>query len=123
MFDVDERVPFVFNVSFAANARPLCAMQAAADAVARVLGADADGKDVNLARQWIFPEVEDFLSQPCAMLRNGEITEAQWADPGLNAEQRVRVLIGFEGCVCVDALRLFSSRSPLFRCFSRLCRA
>ena len=106
MFGPGERVPFAFNVSFAANARPLCAMQAAADAVARVLSADPDNKGVNLARQWIFPDSTDFVSQPCAMLRGGEITEAQWIDPGLNAEQRVRCLVFGNLCVMTDSDRL-----------------
>ncbi len=106
MFSAGERVPFAFNVSFAANARPLCAMQAAADAVARVLGADSDNKGVNLARQWIFPDITDFVSQPCAMLRGGEITETQWIDPGLNAEQRVRCSVLRDVCVLTDSGRL-----------------
>ncbi|KAF8966899.1 P-loop containing nucleoside triphosphate hydrolase protein [Flammula alnicola] len=90
VFGADETVPFFFNVSFMTNARPVCVMQAAVTTVARILSSQEEG--VNLARQWLFPEIEDFTDKPSVMLRNGQIAEAQWVDAGLNAEQRLAVI-------------------------------
>ena len=80
-------VPFTFNVSFMTNARPVCLMESAVAAVSYILTSADSG--TNLARQWIFPDPEDFVDGPSVMLLNGEIKEEQWVDQGLNEEQRV----------------------------------
>lgn len=84
-------VPFNFNVSFMTNSRPLCLMEAAVAAVSNVLTSAESG--TNLARQWIFPDPEDFANGPSVMLLNGEIKEDQWKDQGLNEEQRLAVTL------------------------------
>ncbi len=92
-------------------------MQAAADAVARVLGADSDNKGVNLARPVDIPRHHRFC-QPA-------VRDATWwrdhgdtvIDPGLNAEQRVRCSV-FEGCMCVDGQRPFKRLARSHRCFT-----
>jgi len=93
VLDADDPVPFNFNVSFMTNARPLCLMEAAVTAVSNVLTSAEIG--TNLARQWIFPDPEDFTNGPSVMLLNGEIKEEQWKDKGLNEEQRVSRPIQF----------------------------
>lgn len=90
VFGTGEHIPFVFNISFMTNARPLCTMQSAVDTVSRILSSNTPG--MNLARQWIFPEVADVAAKPGAMLEDGEIKETQWEDSGLNEEQRVSAL-------------------------------
>ncbi|KDR78399.1 hypothetical protein GALMADRAFT_245562 [Galerina marginata CBS 339.88] len=84
----EDVVSFKFNISFMTNARPLCLMQNAVGFVANILNAEETG--VNLARQWIFPEPEDFTNAPSMLLKAG-IAEEQWVDQGLNAEQRLAV--------------------------------
>jgi len=87
VLEPDDPVPFNFNVSFMTNAQPLCLMEAAVAAVSNVLTSAELG--TNLARQWIFPDPEDFANGPSVMLLNGEIKKDQWVDQGLNEEQRV----------------------------------
>lgn len=86
-----DSVPFTFNVSFRTNARPICLMESVVAAVSYILTSAEFG--TNLARQWIFPETEDFVNGPSVMLLNGEIKEEQWVDQGLNDEQRVSRLL------------------------------
>lgn len=82
-----DSVPFTFNVSFMTNARPLCLMESVVAAVSYILTSAEFG--INLARQWIFPDPEDFVTGPSVMLLNGKIKEDQWVDQGLNEEQHV----------------------------------
>lgn len=70
------------------NPRPLCLMENAVYAVSKVLDTNIS-KGTNLARQWVFPEPEDFLNAPSMKLENGKIQDDQWVDKGLNDEQRV----------------------------------
>lgn len=88
-FGPDDKIPLAFNVSFMINARPLCLMEVAACTIANSLVTKDHTK--TLARQWIFPNLDDFDHvSPSSMLNNGIIEESQWLDGGLNAEQRVR---------------------------------
>ncbi|KAH9477003.1 RNA helicase Mov10l1 [Psilocybe cubensis] len=86
VFGPDDHFPFYFNVSFMTNSRPLCAMEAAVSAVAKILDADS-----GLARQWLFPEPEDLLHAPLPPPCQDEIAESQWLDHGLNEEQKMAV--------------------------------
>jgi helicase MOV-10 len=87
-FGPDDKIPLAFNISFMANARPLCIMEVAASTVAQSLNTKDQSKP--LARQWIFPDPEDVKDAPPSMLNNGMIEDSQWLDGGLNTEQRVR---------------------------------
>jgi len=71
------------------NARPLCLMDSAVATVSKMLD-DAETEGTPLARQWIFPNLQDFSSSPPRKLAGAEIKEGHWVDSGLNAEQRVR---------------------------------
>lgn len=88
-FGPDDKISLAFNVSFMINARPLCLMEVAASTIAKSLVTKDHSK--TLARQWIFPDLDDLDDiPPSSMLNNGIIEESQWVDGGLNTEQRVR---------------------------------
>ncbi|PPQ90281.1 hypothetical protein CVT25_013106 [Psilocybe cyanescens] len=89
VFGPEDHFPFVFNVSFMTNARPLCVMEAAVSDVAKIL--NIEGPGINLARQWLFPVPEDFVPAPSVLPRHADISESQWIDTGLNKEQRMAV--------------------------------
>ncbi|KAF8804411.1 P-loop containing nucleoside triphosphate hydrolase protein [Phlegmacium glaucopus] len=86
-FGPEDKISLAFNVSFVINARPLCLMEVATSTIAKSLVTKGHSK--TLARQWIFPEVDDL--NDASVLNNGIIEESQWYDRGLNAEQRTAV--------------------------------
>lgn len=88
IFGPEDDIPLRFNISFMTNARSFCLMESAVSSVASMLNSD-NTKQLNLARQWMFPEPKDFFRAPSQRLENAEIKESQWVDSGLNAEQRV----------------------------------
>jgi len=85
-FGADDKLPLAFNVSFVINARPLCLMEVAASTIAKSMVAKDHTK--TLARQWIFPDIDDL--DDASVLNNGIIEDSQWVDRVLNSEQRVR---------------------------------
>ncbi|KAF9553859.1 P-loop containing nucleoside triphosphate hydrolase protein [Agrocybe pediades] len=99
-FSTGDVIPFTFNISFMTNARPMCSMERAVSTVAGFMNDRTTG--VNVGRQWLFPEVDDFDRVLPVPLTNDQISEEQWADPGLNAEQRV----------AVSAVALYQSPTP-----------
>lgn len=88
IFGPEDVIPLKFNISFMTNARPFCLMESAVSTITELLNSE-DTKQINLARQWTFPEPIDFFTAPSQKLENAEIKESQWVDSGLNAEQRV----------------------------------
>lgn len=88
IFGPEDAIPLKFNISFMTNARPFCLMESAVSTVADLLNSE-DTKQINLARQWTFPEPKDFFTAPSQKLENAGVKKSQWVDSGLNAEQRV----------------------------------
>jgi len=92
------------------NARPLCSMDRAVSTITNKMKSSTPG--INLARQWLFPEVKHYTDAPAAVLRNGDIREEEWADPGLNVEQRVRLVL-------YSLIHRFSKIPSIASCFHR----
>jgi len=125
VFTPQDSLPYLFNVTFLLNARPLCVMEHALSAISHLLNPeppvqdrllqraspvpkDDDGlqeddagerspKDVgmNLAMQWLFPEEEYLEAFPPRIKGNGTIKSTEWCDPGLNEEQKVPFVLPF----------------------------
>ncbi|KAF9054183.1 P-loop containing nucleoside triphosphate hydrolase protein [Panaeolus papilionaceus] len=85
VYGPEDHIPLSFNVSFMANARALCLMENAAKTVFDVLVSKVKG--INLAQQWIFPEIEHW-DVPSIVLQHGVIGDEEWVDKNLNVEQR-----------------------------------
>lgn len=98
-----------------ANARALCLMENAAKTVFDVLVSKVKG--INLAQQWIFPEIEHW-DVPSIVLQHGVIGDEEWVDKNLNVEQRVSCFLSHLACLCQSPST--NRRLNLFR-FSEQC--
>ncbi|KAG5635252.1 hypothetical protein H0H81_011938, partial [Sphagnurus paluster] len=86
IYTPDDSLPFLFNISFVANARPSFLMETATFTMGNAL---KDGIAHNLARHWLFPEPED-LSSPLSLYSvDLSFRDEDWVDKGLNPEQRL----------------------------------
>ncbi|KAJ3937652.1 MAG: P-loop containing nucleoside triphosphate hydrolase protein [Lentinula lateritia] len=85
LFQADEEVPPVLNLSFITNARPSVVMDVAVSTLASAL--DPNGKR-DVAHRWLFPEMDDLHLNLPVPSTPPNITGEVWVDNGLNAEQR-----------------------------------
>ncbi|KAG6908482.1 hypothetical protein DXG01_004485 [Tephrocybe rancida] len=85
IYTPDDTLPFLFNISFIANARPSFIMETASHAMGAALNVPGAN---NLARHWLFPE-HDEGSPISVCSADREFKEEDWVDKGLNPEQRI----------------------------------
>ncbi|KAF5376028.1 hypothetical protein D9615_007749 [Tricholomella constricta] len=91
IYTPEDALPFLFNISFIANARPSFVMETAAATMGQALTSrGAPGPhDHNLARHWLFPEPEDLCSPLSVYAVDRVFRDEDWVDQGLNPEQRL----------------------------------
>ncbi|KAG6856540.1 hypothetical protein H0H87_003359 [Tephrocybe sp. NHM501043] len=85
IYTSDDSLPFLFNISFIANARPSFIMETASATMGAALNVPGAN---NVARHWLFPEPDE--GSPLSVYSvDCTFKDEDWIDKGLNPEQRL----------------------------------
>ncbi|KAF8064102.1 P-loop containing nucleoside triphosphate hydrolase protein [Lyophyllum atratum] len=86
IYTPEDQLPFLFNISFVASARPSFIMETASATMGDAL---SGAEPHNLARCWLFPEPQDLRSPLSVFSVDRAFRDQDWVDAGLNPEQRL----------------------------------